>query len=417
MSRFLSFLLLAASLQATAAPGLPHVVDNPRQAPHQTLVRYEDVWRAGADSDEEFILGVIGGAVCDDLGNIYLLDTQQQQVFKFGADGSYKGVVVRRGSGPGEIENVYVLCAPGRGRLGCLQAFPPRLVLVDTMGTPLPGVTFSRDRDDANGPGIFYLYSLEIGSDHMVGQGAVMLGDGQDQDNLNFISSFASDGQEKVRYAQWRSGNDFTRAITVDEEALYQPHSYWSLDRKGRLYRLTSREEYEIEVLDPAGNTRLLIHRDREIHRRSKDDKEHAKKLFSFASNSTLPDISYHMADTDPAIASLQVLGNELWVTSPQQKRDLPEGVASKASVFDLEGHLLEERSLAFPMDPDRDLVLPLSDGRLVLVLNHHSALLASRTGMDIQRGDEKEGPGVEDEGGDLEVLLLKPLAPVVTAP
>ena len=80
-------ILVLCHFPAAFADGSLPVVENPREAPRTSVVEYEEVWRAGADDSEEFLFGVIRDAVTDEDGNIYLLDSQQQQVFKFSADG------------------------------------------------------------------------------------------------------------------------------------------------------------------------------------------------------------------------------------------------------------------------------------------------------------------------------------------
>ena len=140
MRWFLIPIMIGALGNDTAGASLP-VVDNPREAPRVSVVEFEEVWRAGTDESEDFLFGVIRGAVSDAHGNIYLLDTQQQQVFKFSAGGGYLGLVSRKGEGPGEINMVYRIYAPGGGRIALAKGFPAKFVMVDTAGIPLPGIT------------------------------------------------------------------------------------------------------------------------------------------------------------------------------------------------------------------------------------------------------------------------------------
>lgn len=92
--------LVFMCLLATSALADVPVIDNPREAPVQRTVHYEEVWRAGADDEAEYIFGVIGDAETDAEGNIYLLDTQQYIVFKFSADGKYLERSAARVKGP-----------------------------------------------------------------------------------------------------------------------------------------------------------------------------------------------------------------------------------------------------------------------------------------------------------------------------
>ncbi len=410
----LVFLYLLFCLPAPASGGAPPslTMENPRSAPRTTVVQYEEAWRAGDDPGEEFIFGVIIDAVADRQGNLYLLDLQQQQVFKFSPEGRYLGLVSRRGQGPGEIENVFSMCLPAPDRIGLLQGFPGRLIQVDRDGLPLPGLDFTLQSDDNldRAHGFFFLLELHCRDGHMVGQGSMMLGNGQVQDNLNFVCSFGPDGKERVRYTQWRDGYDFTRAITVDEEKAFQPLGLWGLGPGGRVFRCISRDRYEIEVLDPDGKRELLIQRAWELHQRTPEEKAAAKNTYSFSSDGTLPHISYRMADTDPAIDQMEIMGDELWVSSPDRQRDLPPGMARQVAVFDLEGHLLEERRFAFPHRPEVDRPLFLPDGRVLLLENFSSAMASHTAGRNVQVGDQKNPGAGEGDSAALRVVLLKPV-------
>lgn len=403
-----AFLCLSVSL--AVGDSVP-VVDNPREASRVNAVHFEEVWRAGADDSEEFLFGVIRDAVSDAGGNIYLLDSQQQQVFRFSPDGDYLGLVSRRGEGPGEINLVFNLYAPGGGRIALSKAFPSRIIMVDTLGTPLPGLDLVVTPTEGKEAGFASILGLAMKGEHLVGMGSIMHADGVRQDNTTFLARFDSEGEEIHRYAQWSSGYDFSQPIKVDEVARYQPFNDWDMDRQGRLYHQAEREAYLIQVLDPAGQPLFRIRREWPVHRRTKEEKEKAKSNFRFGGNAGLPPISYDMADTDPAIHGLYVMGDELWVSSTQQRRELPEGVARAVSVFDLEGRLVEERHFHLPSDPQEDRLLYLADGRVVRIKAFYSAHAAANVSNTLQVGEKRQTGEEHDQEAVLEVIVYRPVS------
>ncbi len=411
MRSILFFILILLLPPALFAEDSIPVIENPRQAPRVTVVEYKEVWRAGADDSEEFLFGVIRDAATDAAGNIYLLDTQQQQVFKFSAAGEYLGLVSRQGEGPGEINMVYSIYAPGDGRLAMAKGFPAKFVMVDTAGIPLPGITLEVAPCEGKGSGFSMLQAAAFTGDHLVASGQVMHGDGMRQDNTTYLAKFDTEGKETHRYAQWSSGYDFTKPIQVDELGDFHPYGDWDMDAQGRLFSTVEREEYLIQVDDPEGAPQFQIRREWPVHKRTKEEKEKAKNNYSFGGNSNLPPISYEMADTDPAIYSLAIHGDELWVTSTDQHRNKPEEIARAVSVFDLEGRLIEDRHFMVPVNPEEDWMSYLPDGRVVRVKAFYSAHRASTAGMTIQSGEKKRTDQDHDEEVILEVIVYRPVS------
>ena len=221
--------------------------------------------------------------------------------------------------------------------------------------------------------------------EHLAGSFQIMHGDGVVQSATNIFSSMDLDGNEQHRFAHWPGGYDFTRPIHVVEEKKYHPFDSYTMDEQGRVYHTLEREEYLIQVLEPDGTPLFRIHRDWEIHRRTKEEKDAAKNSFRFGGNTKLPPISYDMADTDEAISNIEVVNGELLVWSPRPDRsENPDG-PSYVSVFDLEGRLVEERHRNVPRDPEEDRILWLGDGRVVLVKAFYSAHAASTANLTRQ--------------------------------
>lgn len=404
------FILFAFPVLADTAADLP-VVDNPREAPRRVTVEYEEAWRAGTDDGEDFIFGVITKAVADDHGNVYLLDTQQQQVFKFSASGEYRGLVSRKGEGPGEINLVYNMAYPGGDRLALLKGFPAKAVMVDTTGLPLEGLQFELAPIEEKAPGFAMLTGCIWRGDHLLGSFRVAHSGGVTQDNSYVLARMGADGKEVHRYNLSSGGYDFTKPIHVNEKDDFGPFDSYTMDGEGRVYHTVEREAYLIRVLNPDASPAFVIRRDWEVHRRTDAEKERAKNGYSFGGNMELPPISYDMADTDEAISDIEVVGGELLVWSPRADRsENPDG-PTYVSVFDLEGHLIEERHRNVPRVRGEDRILWLEDGRVVRVKAFRSALASSTTGMSRQVGENRISEDDLDDEALLEVIVYRPVS------
>ncbi|MGD9546760.1 MAG: hypothetical protein AB7V45_04330 [Candidatus Krumholzibacteriia bacterium] len=399
-------LILCCCLAGSASASAP-IIENPADPPVRREVTFTEVWRAGTDEGEEFLFGVIGDAVCDPAGNIYLLDAQQQCVFKFTSGGEYLGIVSRKGEGPGEIDRVYSLGMLGRDGIAMLKSFPAEVIVVDTAGVPRPGIHPEPPRFWAES--VFsFVTRFENRDGLMVCSGLVSHAMGEVQDQTQYLASLGPEGDVLHCYGSKRGGYDFTRPITVDEIGDHSPIQVWTVGRDGEIYLAPDRDRWLVEVRDAWGGVLRLITRDWAPHLRTDQEKEKVKDGYSFSSNGQLPPISYRIADTDPAISSLGFRNGELWIQSPDQGRDLPEGVAARYDVFDPAGRLQVERSLRIPFDPQTDKLIFLDNGWAVVVQAFRSAHLASSADLQIQEG-EKRLDGADLDAEILEVVVYRP--------
>ena len=396
----LTVLLLLA---ATAAPATP-LVENPEHAPRRREMVLHEVWRAGSEEDDP-VMGPIHGAVADDAGNVYLLDTQKQEVLKFAADGRYLGLVASKGEGPGEIDLVFSIEVLDGNRLGLVKVFPPEVIVVGLDGTPQPSLRPGAP-DLGGGESHASLFVLASRDGFQVVAGRRSRYDGQAQHHTGYVASLTPAGSPRHCYGTHESSQDFSRPITMDELALWSPWQLWALGRGGEVYFAPDRDRWLIEVRDQDGSLLRTITRPGGPHRRTAAEKEEAKNGYTFTSSVELPPISYRIADTDPVIERLHFDGRELHVQAP--RRDgAPPGVRT-FDVLDAGGHLLETRTVRVPGVGPGDGLLPLDDGRVVCVKNLEAAQAASTAGLQVQVGDKRR-PAGDDAGEELEIILFAP--------
>jgi hypothetical protein len=397
----LPFLLL---VPATAPAGAP-TIELPEQSPrHREIVLHEQ-WRIGA-GDEDPVLGPICDAVADPAGNVYLLDMQQQVLMKFSPDGQYLGPVARRGEGPGEIEGVYTVRLLDDDRLGLVKGFPAEVVVVGLDGTPRSSLR-PQAPSFGDGTALPSLFSIAGRDGHLVVAGRVMRFDGPAHHYTDYVAALSADGAVRYCYGSHQGGTDNPQEITVDELGDWSNCRFWALGRGGEVYLAPDRDRWRIEVRDQDGNLLRTISRPVVPHRRTPEEKEAAKNIYSFSSNGELPTISFRMADTDAVIDGLRFNGRELHVYGPTRGTAAPG--TKTFDVLDAEGRFLETRTVRLPGCGPGDELFLLDDGRAICVKNLDAAVAAAEAGRQVQVGDKRREATEPEPGGDLEVILFAP--------
>ncbi len=114
------------------------------------VVTANEIWRAGGEGDDEILFGVISQITTDTKGNIYLLDSQLNQVMVFSPNGEHVRAIGRSGEGPGEFQRPSDLFLTADGNVAVMQRMPGRVVLLTPEGEPLgnmPSARGARRRD------------------------------------------------------------------------------------------------------------------------------------------------------------------------------------------------------------------------------------------------------------------------------
>ena len=101
-----------------------------------TSLELNELWQRGGDDDEIFF-GNIDRIVTDPAGNAYSLDSQLSEVWVFSPEGEHLRTIGREGEGPGEFRGAGDLFYGLGDKVGVLQIFPGRIVMMDPEGGPL----------------------------------------------------------------------------------------------------------------------------------------------------------------------------------------------------------------------------------------------------------------------------------------
>lgn len=393
----LAAVLLLGVAVATDAETI-HVRNDAPQQPPRTL-HLEEQWRAGGE-DEEVFFGMIVGAVCDDTGNIYLLDSQLCQVEVFAPDGEQVNTLSGQGEGPGEVANPQDLVWMPDGSLGILELFPGQFVTLARDGTPGSTVRIGNDGSPQTGF-IVTLGACNRGGTLLVaGQVATQIEAGQDR--TQFLASFDPGGRELVRYREAHMVLDFNAAV-FDEAALlpafYLTHT---VGPDGRVYVPASRDRYAIEVYHPDGNLDRVIERTYEPRKRDEREFNRMNALVDAWMQGFPGEIARDLASHEPVITDLRVdSGGVLWVQHSRSDRDRPEGVLLRYDTFDADGNYLQEVHVVAEGDPAYDGVRWLDDGRALVIKGYVLARWASRGARNATFGED-------DTSGPMEIICCR---------
>ncbi len=384
------------------------VISNPLSPPSVRTVEMEEVWRIGANDDEDFLFGVIGNVLSDKAGNFYLLDTQLNEVFKFSAEGQYLQSISRSGEGPGEISVCYFCNFWDDVTMGCVNISPNWIVRFDTEGipkdylkpTPLP---------DLGSEETISISSYIRRDGFIVARGQHYIFDKGELSRIAFLSAFDDQMDEVFRFMKQPTGYNFLKPITIDEDADYIPYSAWTLGDGGEVYMVPDRTHFLIEVRNTRGELLRKINRDFPLLKRSAKEKEEAKNRWIFSSeDGRIPDITYKISDYSISIKSLKIIDNKLWVSTSRNYKEAQQSGNKVFDIFDMKGHLLEKRIYQIPCDPKKDSVHWLDGGRAVVVKNIQSARMAALDNrLKVQIGDGGQ-KFEDDEESILEVILYK---------
>lgn len=95
----------------------------------------EEIRIGAIEGPEPEVFGRIAAVSTDRSGDIYVLESQAQEIRVFTQDGTYRFTISRKGSGPGELKNAFGLAWDDHGRLWVPDAGNVRYVVFDSLGT------------------------------------------------------------------------------------------------------------------------------------------------------------------------------------------------------------------------------------------------------------------------------------------
>jgi hypothetical protein len=382
------------------AGGNAEVVHNDAHPPGGVeTVQARELWRAGGEDDERFF-GVIARAISDEVGNVYLLDSQLSEAHVYSPEGEFIRTLGREGDGPGEVRGPADCCLFPDGTLGFVQAFPGKIVKVNPDGTPAETISYG------TGPAAQGRFAVLIRA--MMRGGAFVLGgirmsfanDGSGSET-RFLSLCDDSGTEQHCYVSKTTNVNYA-SLTMSELDQDFAWARSALGPGGNLYVAPDRNVYRIEVHSPAGELLRVIEREYVSPKRNARQLEAARRqLEAYARyyRTALQEIT--IEESEPDITDVWVAPDgHLWVRTSHGDNHAPEGILTTYDLFDESGRFRKQLAVACPGDPARDLIFMVGQDRMILVSGGVGAAL---TQLGVSPADESQ----EDETGILEVICL----------
>lgn len=359
----------------------------PVDPPAHRTIEYREVWRTDPYS-EDYLMGNVRRVIRDAAGDYYLLDVQLQEVFKFDAAGKYLKTVVRKGEGPGEIDQTWNLEFWPPNQIVLPRSFPPQIVRVDPEGNPLEELRVYRKEGDDAPASVFDIDP--VGDVALVHGNAFMFDEGGSRAEA-WIGVINRDGTV-LRELGSRSTKLATdpRKQVLDEKAEYWEWERYVLHPDGLIFRAPDREAWVVERFDLEGNLTGRFTRDIGARPRVKKEYDDIHGSRSFVFNGQKAEIDYQLLDTEPPISGLRCVGDALWVVDNPAPGSLPDNIWITAAVLSVDGEFLESVELGIDHDPELDIVQMLGDGTVIVFENGVAANQAALASFGVESDDEE---------------------------
>jgi hypothetical protein len=366
--------------------------DRPRDGDQWLELR--ELWRRGDENDDIFF-GLISACVVDDEGLLYLLDSQLSEIHVFSPAGEYLRTIGREGEGPGEFRRASTMTWLPDGSLGVVQRFPGQVVKLTPEGVPagviLPSDPVTGGRDLMRG--------AQLSGDGIVFCGAHMTRTEDGRLRRDFLSLYDADGTEKVEYLGKNDEADFSARSFNEIDRDFIGGGRWTVRGDGHVVVAPERDAYTLHVYAPAGELTQLITRIAKPYRRTKEKLDRLESSWKQSRMYQRSQAEQIFAETEPMISALSAgADGELWVLPAEGRFGQPEGILQTWDVLSDEGEWLRRVALAAPGDGERERVILLPDGHVLVVAGCQDA-------VDAQDGLSTED--VEDEEpAPMEVIM-----------
>jgi len=369
--------------------GVSHMMNPATPTEDPVSMKLEELWRVSGDDSEDYLFGVLIRIASDDRGNIYVLDSQLNQVLVFSADGQYIRSIGRQGEGPGEFNRPSDLFITPDGNVAVMQGMPGKIVLMTPEGEPMGNHPVPEAED-----GGMQMFSAGRPAGDRLVLSAERFSRREDGMTISTaLIGIDNAGEQVATYFEQQDKRDFAH-LTFEEKKMRNNAVTWSAAADGHVYVSDNFDAYDIDVYAPDGTLERVIEREYESRVRSPEEiEENTPRVMIRSGNQTQrPEVKASEMDRDIQEIYPRDDGT-LWVLSSHGAFDAPEGAIATFDVFDTDGKFMRRVTLEGEGSYKKDGLHFVND-RLYVVTGLRSARRAMFGGM----GDDEEGIEEEDE-------------------
>ncbi|MFH1842379.1 MAG: 6-bladed beta-propeller [bacterium] len=333
----------ATAAQEEFVDGVLHVKNSAAPSGGIETLTLEQMWQVGGEDDDDFMFGLISQALVDDENNVYLLDSQLNEVTVVSPAGEFLRTVGREGEGPGEFRMAFDMVFMPDGSLGVAQVFPGKLVQLNLDGSPAG--EFRPNLGEATQGGFMVLVNCISAGGNLILTGIDMTFNQQEltQTRRYFLKSFNSAGTPLTHFhgteIVWNF-NDFTLK-EIETDYLW---GRVDVGTDGRVVAAAPRQGYELTVFNPDGSIDRIIERDYESWPRNDKATGRANAMMNGQLRQMPPGTEVELEDYEADIVTVFVRDDgTVWVQTSRAVWDPKPGVFTTFDVFNPKGEFIKQ--------------------------------------------------------------------------
>jgi hypothetical protein len=314
--------------------GVVWVLNPAEPVSEPVVVTANEIWRAGGEGDDEILFGVISQITTDTKGNIYLLDSQLNQVMVFSPNGEHVRAIGRSGEGPGEFQRPSDLFLTADGNVAVMQRMPGRVVLLTPGGEPLGNMPLPEAPD-----GGMQMYSAgRLAGDNVVLNMSRFARRDDGFDTINTLVSVDRAGKLVSTFFEKKDEGNFANMV-FDEKKLGPGMLIWNAGRDGRVYASDQFDGYRYQVWSPGGKLERVVEREYTSRKRTSEEMKRYSPVVRIQQGDRAQSPEVKASETDRDVQQIFPRENgDVWVLSSKGAFSPPAGALATFDVFDNTG-------------------------------------------------------------------------------